>query len=558
MMRRMSDCLLIGNNEMEFKSYESGVRTMGINSGAYRDLNLNFIQYNRQLYSAPDAFNLFATGPIMDSLGKFSLDNTFNAAIAYLGTYLHRRGLTFDYVNSFQPRREELAEKLRDGRILTIAILTTLYVSIFPILEIISFIKKYNNSAKILIGGPFIGTQVKTQDELSLQYLFKNIGADVYINSSQGEATLVELIQAFKNNTPLDGIPNIHYRDGDKYPATPVVIENNILEENMVDWNLFADGIGKIAAVRTAISCPFSCSFCGFPQHAGKYQTASVAAVEKELDTLAAIGKVSCINFIDDTLNVPPERFKEILRMMIRNQYRFRWNCNFRCQFADREMIELMKESGCEGVFLGIESGSQPILNNMNKNASVAQYRSGHALLKEHGIITYMSSIIGFPGETIETARETTRFIEETGPTFFRTQLWYCDPFTPIWKEADRYQIRNSQFEWSHAAMDSQTACDLIDENFRSIQNSIWIPQYNFEFLAIFNLLHRGMSLAQIKEFITGFNTGVREKLRNPEQKEISAGAVEQMQNAFENGQSSPSTGLNNQLIDKYKAEFDF
>ena len=76
--------------------------------------------------------------------------------------------------------------------------------------------------------------------------------------------------------------------------------------------------------IRTSISCPFSCAFCGFPEHAGKYQTVNVELIERELKSVDRMESVKSVYFIDDTFNVPVKRFKEILRMMIRNRFKFR------------------------------------------------------------------------------------------------------------------------------------------------------------------------------------------------------------------------------------------
>jgi hypothetical protein len=147
-------------------------------------------------------------------------------AIAYLGTYLHRRGIGFDYVNSFQAEKDRLREKLEKNNILVIAIVTTFYVSVFPILEIMNFLRTCGHTARIIVGGPFIANQVRTQDEKGLRYLFETIGADFYVNSSQGEAALVKIIQALENNLPFHQIDNIYYKNGgageNRYQATAI------------------------------------------------------------------------------------------------------------------------------------------------------------------------------------------------------------------------------------------------------------------------------------------------------------------------------------------------
>jgi radical SAM superfamily enzyme YgiQ (UPF0313 family) len=265
------------------------------------------------------------------------------------------------------------------------------------------------------------------------------------------------------------------------------------------------------------------------------------------------------VQFIDDTFNVPPKRFKEILRMMIKNRYRFQWHSHFRCQFLDGEMIELMKESGCAGVFLGIESGNNQILKNMNKSVTIEEYLTGISLLKENDILTNGSFIIGFPGETHHTVRDTVQFIKESGIDFYRAQLWYCDPVTPIWQQREKYHIKGESFEWRHHTMDSREAADLIDEIFLSVDEPIWVPQFNFEFDAVFQLMERNISLEQIKQFIKTFNKGVKIKLQDTGQKEIDFDIIRQLKKACQPNHSFKepiTTGKKKNR--KYQAEFDF
>jgi radical SAM PhpK family P-methyltransferase len=534
-MEKTIDCLIIGHNEVNFEKYVNDIKNMGINTGAYRDLNLSFIRCNERPYHATGIFNFLAAGGGLpgNAAAPVKDGESFSAAVSYLGTYLDRRGYTFDYVNSFKAGQNQLAEKLKQQNILTIAVTTTLYISVLPLLEIMSFIKNHNTSAKVIIGGPFIATQCRVADEATLEYLFNSIGADIYVNSSQGEAALVNIIDALKKNKSLDTIKNIHYKANGRYNKTPLLRENNKLSENMVKWALFSDGPGQYVNLRTTISCPFSCSFCGFPEHAGKYQTVEPAAVETELNQLRQIPSVKCLHFIDDTFNVPVNRFKSILRMLVKNRYGFKWHSQLRCQFIDRDAVELLKESGCEGVFLGIESGSDQILANMNKAASIKDYLKGIELLKKYGILTYGSFIIGFPGETYETARDTVKFIENSGIDFYRTQLWYCDPLTPIYRRREKDHIKGSNFEWSHATMNSKGACDLIDNIFLSVKNSTWLPQYGFDFTTIFHLTNRGISPGKARNFIRSFNRGLEEKLLHPNRNEVSPGVMNRLKNSL-------------------------
>jgi radical SAM PhpK family P-methyltransferase len=529
----MIDCLLIGFNDTEFKEYVSMVEGMGKNSGAYRDLNLAFLALDGRPYRSMDLLNLFYTGTRKNPQQLFHNSDFLWPVITYLGTYLSRHDLSFDFVNLFHLEKETLKEKLLKHDILSIAITTTLYVSVHPILEIISFIREYNTTARIIVGGPYISNQVKTADQLTIQRLFRYIGADFYVISSEGEFALVNLLKAIKSGGDLYTIENIAYRREKNYVVTAKSTEINPLEENMVDYALFPQqAFGEFVTLRTAKSCPFACAFCGFPQRAGKYTYMDVDLVEKELNAIKDIGTISTLTFIDDTFNVPKGRFKEILRMMIRNRYGFKWNSYYRSDHGDEETIALMGEAGCEGVFLGVESGSDTMLEKMNKTARRRHYLKAIPLLKKAGILTHANLIIGFPGETYQTVQETRDFLEEARPDFYRAQLWYCDPTTPIWNQRETYGITGSGFHWSHHTMDVDTACDLVDEMFLAVEHAIWLPQYGFEEWSAFYLQRQGFHLEQIKEFVRCFNSCIKEKLLFPEKTEIGPHLLKALKNS--------------------------
>ncbi|MGD2085232.1 MAG: PhpK family radical SAM P-methyltransferase [Candidatus Aminicenantes bacterium] len=533
------DCLFIGHNEEQCARHVQYVKKMGTSNEVYRELNLNFLSYNNTNYYASDLLDLFARPPSTENHnGKFfNYWGGMSLAIAYLGTYLKRRGFTFDYINSFQEHRTQLAQKLAEENILVIAITTTYYVSYFPILEILQFIKKHNHTARIVVGGPFIANQVSTSPSPdALRVLFEMIGADIYVNSLQGESTLVNIIAALKHRTPLQQVNNIYYRSEKGYQATAILVENNPLAENLVNWNWFADAQPEYINIRTSISCPFKCAFCGFPQKAGKYQALTVESIEKELETLKQIPSVKTVHFIDDTLNFPPARFKGFLKMLIKNKYPFKWVSFFRCQYADRETVELMKESGCLGVFIGYESGNNQMLKNMNKAASKEKYLKGTALLKEYGILTYGSFIIGFPGETAETVRSTLRFIEESQVDFYSNKLWFMDPHSPILAEKEKYGIQGYQFQWTHDTMNSRQACEIIEQSLFQIKNSLHVPDYHFSFQSILHLISKGMSIQTLKSFLTGFNQGIKDKLSHPTHHNIPPEVVEALKKYAQEG----------------------
>lgn len=427
-----------------------------------------------------------------------NLECAFNAAIAYLGTYLSRREITFDYINSFEDEKELLINKLKKNTLL-VAISSTFCEDIEKLIEIVKFVKKYNKDCKFVIGGTFITYTINQYNENERNIVMRRINSDFYIYSFFGESTLVNLIKALKYNGNVNEIDNLYYKNDNKYMINNIAEEKNILEDNMVDWLLFADRLGIYVPVRTAISCPYKCAYCSFPKYGGKYQTVSIRSIENELDTIAKIGKTGIVHFVDDCFNKPATRFKEILNMLVRNKYPFKWHSFLKCEDIDDDTIYLMKKSGCLGVLIGIESGSPEMLKRMNKSIDLEHIKKTVEKLNKANIVTYALFIVGFPGETLDTVRKTIHYIEELKPTFYALSPWYCNINAPIYDEREKYKIEGKNYNWSHCTMDFKTARSLSLEMFFSIKNSTMLT-LNYTYM--FQLLYNGVGLEEIKEIV--------------------------------------------------------
>jgi p-methyltransferase len=138
----------------------------------------------------------------------------------------------------------------------------------------------------------------------------------------------------------------------------------------------------------------------------------------------------------------------------------------------------------------------------MNKSATIEKYAQGIEWLRQYGIMTFGSFIVGFPGETEATVQETVDFIRETKPDYYRAQMWYCEPGTPIQNKRSEYDINGQGFVWSHRTMDSLEAMDHIDKMFLTIKESLWLPQWSFDFWTIPYLIGKGISLELFRELM--------------------------------------------------------
>ncbi|WP_176704033.1 PhpK family radical SAM P-methyltransferase [Burkholderia singularis] len=516
----IKDCLIIGFHDPSFSDFVEMMRGTGEDTGAFRDLNLTFTEVGGVPLRCLDLINHLMTEAGMPPDTPYENCDFVWPVVLYLGSFLHRRGFSFDYVSLFHREKDELPERFEGKRFHSVVITTTVYVSPQPIIEIVEYLRSIGIDAPIIIGGPYISNQHKVMSEDELSLLFNFIGGDVYVISSEGETTLAKIIARLKAGESLDGIPNIAVAsaDGAAFDFHPLETERNELHDEPIDYSLFGpEAIGRFVSLRTAKSCPFNCNFCGFPQRAGNYVYTDLDYVERELDAIAELGTVSTLTFLDDTFNVPKGRFKSILRLMIDRGYGFRWNSFYRSDHGDAETIELMAASGCEGVFLGIESGCDRILELMNKAARKKHYGAAIDKFREVGITTYGSFIIGFPGETRDSVFETMEFIETHAPTFYRAQLFYLDPATPVWRDREKLGVVGGGFEWRHPTMDNHEASALIEHMFVTIRNSVWCPQNGFEDWSIYYLMRHGFSRDDVISFVRGFNELVGMKFVTPD-----------------------------------------
>jgi len=516
------DCLLLGYYETALDKVIGGYAKMRRHTGAYRHQLHAVIQFRGRWMHYTDVFNEIISGR-SGSRPDLHLMRMPNLAVSCLKSFLAGRGIDADIVNFCNAEKERLDELL-NRKPAAVAITTTYYVTDTPVIELIGHIRNISHESLIILGGPFVNNIcLSSGDQTTQDYIFEKVGADIYVSSAQGELTLARALLELKKGKSrrLQHVPNLIYRAGlhdghtgglkengsskvrsKQFIRTSLETENNDLNTNGINWSLFPRSFyTPVTFMRTARGCPFDCAFCSFPTMEGQLGYSRVEVIEKEMKQLSEAG-VRYIIFIDDSFNVPRSRFKEILRMMISHKFNFKWVSYFRCSHVDGETFDLMQQSGCCGVFLGIESGDQGMLDRMNKRADIEQYRSGIRNLHERGIFTFISLIVGFPGETEQSIRKTIEFLDETRPTFMKAELYFHAYNVPIHKEADRYGLRGCGYGWRHNTMDWQTACDHLEKMYATVQGPLICPVYLFDFWAIPYLLSKGISLDQIKRFL--------------------------------------------------------
>jgi p-methyltransferase len=444
------DCLVLGYKQ---ESTEERKFMTSMDSSAYFDSRLQWIEYRNVSYYYLELISeiLKSDNIGLNSPGNnpgLNVNEIPSLAPIFLTFYLRKNRINTEMINYFNHETGKLINLLNEKPLCTV-ITTTFYTSVKSIKSIIKFIRQINSDTKIIVGGPFIHNRFHISAGSEFEEILKVFAADYYINEFQGEKTLLKLVRELSDNQGrnIDQLKNIIYFKGGKLIRQAREKENNRMDSGTIDWSLIdRNYIGSTLNIRTSIGCPYRCSFCNHPVRAGIYDLSDIKAIGEELDRIKDVGITKNIIFVDDTLNVPRKRFKELCKLMIEREYDFNWFSYFRINEADEETIKLMKESGCTGLFLGIESGDNDILKNMNKNANTATYLENINLLNKYDIFSFGNFVVGFPGETSESLERTVDFIKKSNLTFYKMNLWYADRSTPIFKQNDKWKITGDRF----------------------------------------------------------------------------------------------------------------
>jgi radical SAM PhpK family P-methyltransferase len=499
------DTILVGFNEVDFAQFARTQQQFSHSSGGYNALTTSSVLLGDRRVTYMDLLNATverATG-LPSALNAFEMPSL---GVAYLASYLMRRGFKTGIINFFNHGRAEFADMLHDSP-RSVSITTTYYVDDEPIKQIISFIREHNPSVPVIVGGPRITNVCAGPNRRLQDRILHSAGADIYINDSQGESTLAAVLETLRTGGDLAKVPNLIYASREEQTGmarTARHPESNDLDENAIDWSYFDESFyAPTTYMRTSRSCSFSCAFCDFPARAGKFTVSDPETVLKEMRYLSERG-VKRIIFVDDTFNVPLPRFKKLCRMMADEHLDFEWISFFRCSNSDDEAFDLMAEAGCKGVFLGIESGDQRILKNMNKFARTDRYAYGIQELRKRGISTLASLVLGFPGETEESVHNTMGFINQTQPDFYTVELYYHNSLAPIEAQRDQYGLTGSGYSWRHDTMSWEEAASLKSVLVRGIDGPAVLPLYGLSIWSLPYVQDKGFTMPQIKRFLKG------------------------------------------------------
>jgi radical SAM superfamily enzyme YgiQ (UPF0313 family) len=240
----------------------------------------------------------------------------------------------------------------------------------------------------------------------------------------------------------LDTIPfpAYHLVDWDKYKCRVPSEVKALMKRKAIKSNKFC----RVVASR---GCTGRCSFCSsFSFWGCKYRIRSSKNVVDELELLNKTCGLEWLNFADDTFTANKNWIIDLCNDIINRKLKIIWDCETRIDFVDDEMLGWMERAGCYSINFGVESGSREILKNLNKGFELGKVIETIHSAKKFKISSAIFMMVGSPGETEESIRESVELIRKARPDKVIPSITMVFPGTALYQKAKDLGLINDGY----------------------------------------------------------------------------------------------------------------
>lgn len=354
--------------------------------------------------------------------------------------------------------------------------------------SIVNFIKELREDIRIIAGGVHV-----TSDYRNVMLSSK---IDICV-IGEGDYKLLEIIESDN----LKKVKNIVYRERDKiveterekneknidsipFPALEIININSYkIPYTMCKAN-------PVFPLETSRGCIFGCVYCNKSIFGQAFRVKSVDRVISDLKKIQAWGFRE-VHIMDDGFSTDINRAKMICRRIVQENINLYINCfnGIRADRIDLELLHLMKAAGIYSISFGVESGSQRIVDRINKRLSLEKVKEAFKMCRKVGIQTMAMFMLGLPDETTEDIRKTIRFAKELDADIAKFDIMIPLPSTPIfneWKEQgyitstdwNDYSFHSKKRVYNHPNL----SWDEITQNLNLAYRSYYLrPSYLFK-----------------------------------------------------------------------------
>ncbi|MBN1101780.1 MAG: radical SAM protein [Deltaproteobacteria bacterium] len=399
----------------------------------------------------------------------------------YLYHYLLKHGYDPHLVQNYSLTRP--LDIVREKPLAVCISSTFLYLD--HIREIASRIKELDPEVPVIVGGILVKKVLNAGPDLAPQTLRWLSGfqgkVDAFVVESHGEESLLRLLDALRSGQDVTGLPNLALFDREgRLFFTARHPEIGDMDGTAIPWDEIPRAyLRNTISVATSRGCYYRCRFCTYHRWFPQVNYKSLDVLKDELRRIKRLGFVRHVRFADDNFTARRDRLMAVLEMMIREDLGFTWSSYARATALTPDVVKLMKASGCDLLVMGIESGSPAILRNMDKRLRPEQALKAVRLLRDQGIDSQGAFVIGYPGETAGTFRETIEFINESGLDYYHPYLFYYSKEMLVHEERERFGLEGLGLAWRHKTMDSVEASELMSRMISLIPGGFTDGQQN-------------------------------------------------------------------------------
>lgn len=292
----------------------------------------------------------------------------------------------------------------------------------------------------------------------------------------EGELSFLALVDALRQGKDWHSVPGLCYRKGAVIQVNPAPPKIKNLEDYPPDYSIvdlehyfYLNQLGypsraqfrypgshRAIDILTSRGCSYDCSFCCISLHMGQgWRPVGIAAVLEEIRVLVEVYGVRHLRFEDDHLLGNPARFKDLLRAIHERGYQLTWDTpnGIRADAVDAEFLQLCRLTGCTYLNLGVESGSQAILDQvLEKKLELSRVEEAARLCYEAGIDAFAMFVVGLPGENTQDMLAT----YDLGIRLFRQ--YHLKPVLQLWRP-----YRNTRLDRKAAAQDQIENPDVYE-----------------------------------------------------------------------------------------------
>ena len=364
--------------------------------------------------------------------------------ILYVSAYLEKNGIENEVLDSTFSTPTVHQGDLLSASPSVVGIYCNLMTKL-NVLSIIRFIRSQVELAqtKIILGGPDVRYNL-------YEYLSTGANAAIF---GEGEQTMLEVVQRFQGKADdLSGIDGVAFLDkngslvkgGERARIRPID-DLPLPNRKKIDMRPYLDtwkeAHGSSAmTVSTQRGCPYTCRWCSTAVYGQSYRRRSADLVAAEFKMLKETYAPDTIWFVDDVFTVSHKWLEEFRDALIANDAIIPFECISRADRMNEQVIMWLKEAGCFRVWIGAESGSQKVIDLMDRRVDVVDVRDKIKLTRSHGIEAGTFIMLGYPGETEADIMETVQYLKDASPDHFTITIAYPIKGTGLYQEIEMKQ----------------------------------------------------------------------------------------------------------------------